>query len=514
MLNLRPYQAQAENDIWAALDGGTERLICTAPTGTGKTELAMSIIRTAESRGWRASFIADRRSLVQQTSRRFWDAGIEHGILMGKDSVARHSKVRIESAQTIQSRGLRAGTDLYIVDECHEQRPEMLRQMADSGGRIVGLTATPFPQGLNEPFGPNDERKRYQKLICTLTTDKAIADGWLCPFDVIAPEAAVDMSGVKVVGGEFHKGETTKRIMRIVGSIVPTWREVLEERYGGQVRPTIAFGASVHDAEAMRDEFGANGVDARIVSSKQPDDINHAIINDFRDGRFDVLVNCAMLSRGSDFPRAELLIDAYPMRRILTPIQRYGRVMRLHHDKKKAVIIDHAENWIHMREKILSFYTAGPKWPPSPAMGKNAREKHASRDCICRECRTVIPQSEQVCPNCGAPRPVRKYGGTGSKLQRVDGKLSLIDSVTGAVSEYGGDLWAEICTLHYRMFPTQPGRRRGRSLAAYRQVTGDFPPRGTPEQLLDRPCDPAVALMVDEGFKAWRRAKMMEGVNR
>ena len=84
--------------------------------------------------------------------------------------------------------------------------------------------------------------------------------------------------------------------MRIVGDIVPTWRAQLDERFGGEVQPTIAFGATVDDAEAIQREFRNAGYPARLVSSREEEDDNKRTINAFRDGEFDVLVNCAMLS--------------------------------------------------------------------------------------------------------------------------------------------------------------------------------------------------------------------------
>ena len=181
-----------------------------------------------------------------------------------------------------------------------------------------------------------DAPPRYEALVSTVTTDKLIADGHLCPFDVVAPVAVVDTEGVKVQGGEFHKPTLKDRIMRIVGEIVPTWRAQLDERFGGAVQPTIAFGATVDDAEAIQREFRDAGYNARLVSSREDDEENKLTIDAFRDGEFDVLVNCAMVSRGTDFPRATILIDAYPMRKILTPIQRYGRIMRTFPGKTRS----------------------------------------------------------------------------------------------------------------------------------------------------------------------------------
>ena len=512
MLQLRDYQEAAIESAREKLRDGARRIIIGMPTGGGKTEVAMSMIRAAVDKGSSASFIADRRSLIQQTSRRFSDAGIAHGVLMGKDTYGTSMNVRVESAQTIQSRGLRK-SDFFVMDEVHEVRPDIVRMIAESGAILIGLTATPFPALLSEPIDSHlkkEEQKkgappRYEGLVSTITTDKLIADGYLCPFDVIAPEASIDTEGVKTQGGEFHRPSLAKRVMRIVGDIVPTWRGVLDDRYGGEIQPTIAFCVSVDEAEILQNEFRKGGLSARIVSSRETDEHNQKTIEAFRTGEFDVLVNCAMLSRGNDFPRAVIGIDAYPMKKILTPIQRIGRFLRTFDGKEKATIIDHAENWLHMRDKILSFYNFGPEWPPPESANKNARKKKPERDAICKHCRTVIPPGDKTCPGCGKEKPAIRYGGEGRKLERVDGKLKLIDSITGEVSAYGGDLWPEICTQAVKIARGDSNRARRRAIASFKAITGKWPPREM-KYVKGEP-DPAVVDLMHRKFQAWIIAK-------
>ena len=506
-VTLRGYQREAIEQARAQLRNGVKRLIISAATGAGKTEISMAIIEAAVAKGSRVSFIADRRALVQQTSRRFDDAGIRHGILMGADTVGTHEPVRVESAQTIMSRGLRQGTDLFVIDEAHENRAEIIRLIATSGATLIGLTATPFPQALAEPIDVfNPTMPRYESMVCPITTDQLIADGFLCPFDVVAPVAAVDTEGVETQGGEFKRGQIARRVLRIVGEIVPTWQAQIDERFGGRTQPTIAFGASVDDASAIAQSFRDAGHDARMVSSRESDEDNQKVIAAFRDGAFDVLVNCAILSRGVDFPRATVLVDAYPMRRMLTPIQRYGRVMRLSPGKSRALVIDHAGNWISMRDSILAFYHGGPSWPPDEEHSGTARKKKPDADVVCRVCRTVLAPEDAVCPHCGTPRPVRTFGGSGSTLERVDGRLQLVDSVTGQASAYGGDLWAEVCTEALRLCHGDEHRASKRALASYRAIRGQWPAKRDFAPL-DRAPDPAVSDLMRRNFQAWLIAR-------
>ena len=193
----------------------------------------------------------------------------------------------VESAQTIQSRGLREGTDMYVLDEGHEVRPELIRQIADSGAILVGTDRDAFPGRPRRASGLTPAGGRTQGRDAAIGTRRwspprrrtnSSPTCHLCPFDVVAPEAVVDTEGVEIQGGEFRKATLKERIMRIVGDIVPTWRAQLDERYGGEVQPTIVFGATVDDAEAIQREFRQAGYPARLVSSRENDDDNKRII--------------------------------------------------------------------------------------------------------------------------------------------------------------------------------------------------------------------------------------------
>ena len=83
-LQLRPYQVEAINGLRKRLSAGDKRVILCAPTGSGKTEMAMHLIQEADHKGSKVAFVADRVTLVEQTSKRLWAAGIRHGVAQGQ----------------------------------------------------------------------------------------------------------------------------------------------------------------------------------------------------------------------------------------------------------------------------------------------------------------------------------------------------------------------------------------------------------------------------------------------
>ena len=115
---LHHFQSEALDMLRDGLRAGHKRQILCMPTGSGKTVVSTSVVKSSKEKNNRAVFIVDRVALVEQTSREFHSAGIHHGIVQGQNTVRESSPIQVASAQTIERRGL-AGFDLAIIDECH-----------------------------------------------------------------------------------------------------------------------------------------------------------------------------------------------------------------------------------------------------------------------------------------------------------------------------------------------------------------------------------------------------------
>ena len=88
-LDLRPYQVEAIESLRVAARSGNRRIILCAPTGSGKTEMAVHLIQEALSKGSRVTFVVDGISLAEQTSARLSSYGIEHGYAQGENTWGR-----------------------------------------------------------------------------------------------------------------------------------------------------------------------------------------------------------------------------------------------------------------------------------------------------------------------------------------------------------------------------------------------------------------------------------------
>jgi len=118
MINLRPHQA----DVVAKLDQGFAQHRCQllyAPTGFGKTEVAMHVMAEHAKRGIKVAMVLDRIVLVNQTSTRLSKYNIPHGVMQSGHWRHRpYEKIQVCSAQTLERRADFPDVGLLIIDEC------------------------------------------------------------------------------------------------------------------------------------------------------------------------------------------------------------------------------------------------------------------------------------------------------------------------------------------------------------------------------------------------------------
>jgi DNA repair protein RadD len=79
-LNLREHQLTAIDELREGFKQGHKKQLLYAPTGYGKTEIAIYMMQATAQKYKRAAMILDRIVLVDQTSKRLDKYVIEHGV--------------------------------------------------------------------------------------------------------------------------------------------------------------------------------------------------------------------------------------------------------------------------------------------------------------------------------------------------------------------------------------------------------------------------------------------------
>ena len=413
-LELREHQVEVIDALREGFRQGHRSQLLYAPTGFGKTEVAIYLMKATAEKYKRAAMVLDRIVLVDQTSMRLTKYGIDHGVFQADHwKFDRSHRLQVCSAQTIEKRKDFPVIDLLIVDECHIARVQTSAFIKNNPDvKVIGLTATPFTKGLGD---------LYTNVVCGATTSDLVGEKWLTPLKVyIAKE--IDMTGVKKVAGEWSQDQVTERGMQITGDIVTEWALKTNQVFGKPVK-TIVFCAGVAHGADLVQQFASKGYNFVSISYKDNDEFKKAAIEDFAkpDTLIHGLIATDILTRGFDVPDVMVGVSARPFSKSLSShIQQMGRVMRPFEGKEFALWLDHSGNYLRFREEWDEIYADGVK----SLEGKIERTKKEptekeKKESKCSACGHLWPSNTDTCPSCGHVRQ----------------KRNLVDQVAGELVE-------------------------------------------------------------------------------
>lgn len=497
-IELRPWQSEAIEQLRDGIRRGHRAQMLVAPTGAGKSYLAANLLEEAYKKQSRVAFICDRIVLVNQ----FCDdylvpMGIPHGVLQsGHWRFRPYERVQVCSAQTIERRGL-PDQDLIIVDEAHCQRASVTELVRETKARVIGLTATPFSKGLGES---------YSNMVNVTTTNRLIDEGVLVPLKVYVAKAA-DMTGAKVVAGEWSDSEIEKRGNEIIGDIVAEWQAKTQMHFGGPVK-TIVFSATVKHGEELCRQFQAAGFNFQQVSYKTcTDDERKALIERFKEPGSDIhgLVSCEILTKGFDARDVLCGISARPYRKSFSShIQQLGRVMRSSEGKTYGLWLDHSGNYMRFYQETVELFEDGVKSLDAgekDSRVRNEPEKKQAQEIVC-QCGYVMAPWTKKCPSCGKERVVL------SMVETIPGEMIEVDAdaLTPAYLRDRAYVWDQLCS--YAMLKKQDHESARRFCAAkWKSWYGHFPNRSYSPPALITPLSPGLARRIQADNIRWAKSQ-------
>ena len=394
---LRDYQIKAISDIRAEFKKGRRKILLVAPTGSGKTVIASEIIKRAEENGKKTLFVAHRRQLIMQASRKLRDFSVNHGVLMAGKSPNDFANVQVASVQTFTSRKDRDDftkpeADLVILDEAHRSVSDSFKLLIEEYPEafFLGLTATPIR---NDGRGLGDI---YEKIVECGSIKELTKMGYLVPSRVVAPSLP-DLKGIRIVAGDYEKKTLEKRmnVPKLVGDLVDHWVKHANDR------STIIFCTSIAHSKYVSSIFNQNGIRAGHIDGEMPELEREKQLKDLKEGRIQILANCQVLTEGYDEPRVSCVVLARPTKSYSMFLQTVGRSLRPFEGKKDTLIIDHAG----------AVYEHGfPDDPPTWKLELTKNDYRKPNKALpiekqpftCISCKTVYQPSKNApeCPMC------------------------------------------------------------------------------------------------------------------
>jgi type I restriction enzyme R subunit len=292
---IRYFHEIAIEKVMKEISEGSNRMLLTLATGTGKTRIACHVVSKLYEARWnlqgdgsrrpRILFLADRNILANQAFNEFTVSSafpedalvrISPNEIAKKGKVPTNGNIFFTIFQTFMTKVAKEGEvqefnfgeypkdffDLIIVDECHrggandEGNWRGILEYFDAAAQL-GLTATP------KRAGNVDTYKYFGDALYTYSLKEGIEDGFLTPFRVLKYKTTIDeyifVSDDEVLEGEVEEGHIYSE-SEFNRSIFIREREVFRVKTLLAKLPknekTLIFCATQAHAALIRDIFG------------------------------------------------------------------------------------------------------------------------------------------------------------------------------------------------------------------------------------------------------------------
>ena len=367
---LRDYQKEAVKAVLRSLakSGGA---VLQAPTGSGKTEMAVAIAKLLLDSGLvkKVLFIAHTNDLLTQARARFERYGIPTGLYSAKKENL-GAPVVMASFQSLyrlitgkksgdEFKHLIVDPELVIVDECHRGPANTFRKVlsAFTNRLTVGLSATPWRDdgldvylyGYIGPLAYTIEleelaNKGYvsrAKIIMVNTIERVPPDveSMLLDLDARIREA-------KLSGNESSLRSLYSKKWNLIAKWVrenPERLEAIKEVAKMLPKPVLVLLPLKKTAKKLAEELRKEGISAEALTGDLDIETRDRILEDKRNGLVDVLVATNLADEGLDIPNLRSLILGMLGKSSTKYPQRVGRVLRKIAGKNKAIVVDIAD---------------------------------------------------------------------------------------------------------------------------------------------------------------------------
>ncbi|ADX31972.1 helicase [Tsukamurella phage TPA2] len=357
---LRSYQVEAREAVFAQWGQEIRRTSVILPTGTGKSSVIATIAATCYRMGMRVVLLAHRGELLAQMldNVRAVDPAIpesELGVVKAEQD-DHHAAIVAASFQTLAGAHRRQALgkrDVILVDETHHVGAEGYHAtVADLGGYdgafLCGFTATMY----------RDKGSRggvaLGQVIQSIAYEKdlrwAIDEGYLVqPRGLTVRIAGLDkLNDIRTVAGDFQQTELAEVMEAATDYVVEAVSKHAADRRA------IVFAAGVDAAYVLAEAMTAAGLAAEVVVGATPDEDRQAVYDRFRAGTTRFLVTVQVLTEGADFPMCDAVVLARPTRSRNLYTQMVGRALRLYPGKTDALVLDLSGSARHMKLVNLS----------------------------------------------------------------------------------------------------------------------------------------------------------------
>lgn len=334
-MKLRPYQQEAMDAILEAWENGTHKTLLVLPTGCGKTIVFAKVTEECVRQGDRVLILAHRGELLEQAADKIRKAtGLGCATEKAEETcLGSWFRITVGSVQSMmrESRLSRFPDDYFdtiIIDEAHhcisDSYQRVLHHFPEA--KVLGVTATP-DRGDMKNLG-----QVFESLAYEYTLPRAIKEGYLSPIKAVTIPLQVDLTGVGVQSGDFKAGDLGTALDPYLEGIATEMEKYCLEK------KTVVFLPLVKTSQKFRDILNAHGFQAAEVNGESQD--RTEVLQEFADGRYNVLCNSMLLTEGWDCPIVDCIVVLRPTKVRSLYCQMVGRGTRLSSGKDHLLLLD------------------------------------------------------------------------------------------------------------------------------------------------------------------------------
>lgn len=401
-MEMRPYQQEARQAVheqWEDID----RTLLVLPTGTGKTIVFSKIVEDRVRAGGRALILAHRGELLDQAADKLASATGLHCSTEKAEQTCIGSwfRVTVGSVQTLmrEKRLKQFDSDYFdtiIVDEAHHCISDSYQKVLShfSGAKVLGVTATP-DRGDMKNLG-----SYFESLAYEYTLPKAIKEGYLCPIKAQTIPLKLDLSSVSMQAGDFKAGDISTALDPYLEQIAKEMGKVCHDR------KTVVFLPLIKTSQKFCEMLNKAGFAAAEVNGESMD--RAQVLQDFDDGKYNVLCNSMLLTEGWDCPSVDCVVVLRPTKVRSLYCQMVGRGTRLSPQtgKTELLLLDflwhterhelcHPAHLICENEEVAKQMTENIKDAPAPVDIEEA-EAQAAEDVVAQREESLAKQLQQM----------------------------------------------------------------------------------------------------------------------
>lgn len=451
-------------------------VIVQSPTGSGKTVMFSSIVKSADKKGSRCLILTDRIELLEGSEGTLENFGIDTiKILAGAKYPPQVLDHTIAMSQTLRRRinnplwkAFFSAFSIIIIDEAHIQEFNIYfeKKVFNPNAFIFGFTATPKRSKKQRQL-----REDYTELVHGPQVQDLISMGFLVPDKYYAPRH-FDTSDIKLNSfGDFKESDMFKKIEEKISytSVISNWEKLANDtitivfcvNIEHVIKTCIKFNEMGHKAKFLvssisKPKFDINCTDEQFVRYQQKSALyelykdnmvkysgnRQDIIQEWKDGKFKILINAGILTKGFDHKPIETVVVYRATTSETLWLQMLGRGSRISNGKTHFNILDFGSN----AEK-LGLYAQDREWTLNGSYsnaegvapvkecglmrGVKKKDKNDKEGCGC-----LILASRKICNYCGYIFEIEKT--------EIDIDLVHIDYAENSFASYGDVNFTEI----------------------------------------------------------------------